>query len=109
MLVLEHRNALLQRSDSVGEDKTEWRSESVEVVLVQQSNSYDLREEKKDTKLLETEEKLYQCEKQLSKEQNCQCIYMVLVGLLVVVIAMVVHMYIYHRERVHCAVRDFPM
>ena len=112
MLRLEHRNALLQRSNSY-EHETEWRSESVEVVLVQRSNSYDLREEiqKKDTKLQETKDKLYQCEKQLSKEQGRQCTYMVVIGLLVVVIAIVAYLYINHRESIHCinVVRDFPM
>ena len=82
-------------------------------VIVQRSSSYDLREEiqLKDTQLQETEEKLLLCKKQLSKEQNCQTAYMMLVGLLVVVIAIVAHLYIYHRDNTHvqCFMRDFPM
>ena len=124
MLFLERRNALLQRSNSYepGQEHKAKEGRGVDVivqegrgmdVIVQRSSSYDLREEiqQKDTQLQETEEKLLRCEKQLSKEQNCQTAYMVLVGLLVVVIAIVAHLYIYHRDNTHvqCFVRDFPM
>lgn len=114
MLFLERRNALLQRSNSYepGQEHEVKEGGGVDVI-VQRSSSYDLREEiqQKDTLLQETEEKLLLCEKQLSKEQNRQTAYMMLIGLLVVVIAIVAHLYIYHRDNAHvqCFVRDFPM
>ena len=114
MLFLERRNALLQRSNSYEPGREHEAKEGGGVdVIVQRSSSYDLREEiqQKDTQLQETEEKLLLCEKQLSKEQNRQTAYMMLIGLLVVVIAIVAHLYIYHRDNAHvqCFVRDFPM
>ena len=113
MLYLEHRNALLQRSNSY-ESREECRREElrdVDVVVVQRSSSYDLREEiqQKDTKLQETEEKLLRCERQLSREKNRQCTYVVLIGLLMVVMAIVAHMYVHHRDDIQCVMRDFPM
>jgi preprotein translocase subunit SecF len=136
MLFFEHRNALLQRSNSYGpgEEREAEDGEGVDVVVVQHSNSYDLREkiQLKDTKLHETEkklhqcerqlskeqnrqskteEKLHQCEQQLSKEQNRQCMYMVLIGLLVVVVAIVVYLqvYMYHRDDVQCFCEGLPI
>ena len=81
---------------------------NVEVVLVQRSNSHELREEiqEKDTKLHEKERELCRYREERSKEQNDQlrkeCIYVGLIGLLVVAIAIVVYMYVYHKERIQC-------
>ena len=113
MLGLERTNALLQRSNSYdpgGECKgEEW--EDVDMVVMQRSNSSHLREEiqQKDTKLQETKEELLWCKNQLSKGHNRQRMYMVVIGLLVVVMAIVAYMYIYHRENVQCIVRSLPM
>ena len=110
MLYLEHRNALLQRSNSYdpGQERETEELGKVDAIVVKRSNSYDHREEIQQ-KLQDTEEKLLQCEEKLCKEQNRQCTYMVLIGLLVVVIAIVTHMYIYHRDNIKCIVRDFPI
>ena len=108
MLGLERTNALLQRSNSYDPGE-EW--EDVDMVVVQRSNSSHLREEiqQKDTKLQETKEELLWCKNQLSKGHNRQRMYMVVIGLLVVVVAIVAYMYIYHRENVQCIVRSLPM
>jgi hypothetical protein len=120
MLFFERRNALLQRSNSYepGEEREAEDGEGVDVVVVQRSSSYDLREEIQQTKeklhlcekqlsqeqsrQFKTEEKLHQCEQQLSKEKSRQSTYMMLIGLLVVVIAIVVYLYMYHRDDVQC-------
>ena len=81
---------------------------NVEVVLVQRSNSHELREEiqEKDTKLHEKERELCRYREERSKEQNDQLrkerIYVGLIGLLVVAIAIVVYMYVYYKERIQC-------